>query len=85
MPRTMSSSSSPAANDRLLRVPLDRLRPHPANPNRMDPERRATLARHIEGSGRYPPLVVRPHPTEPEAYQLLDGHVRDGLPQSRDR
>ena len=77
--RTMviaNSSSSPAADERLVRVPLDRLHAHPANPNLMNEERLETLARNIEREGRYPPLVARPHPERPDEWQLLDGHQR---------
>jgi ParB-like chromosome segregation protein Spo0J len=74
--RTGNSSSSPAAEERLIRVPLALLHAHPTNANLMPGERRAKLARHIEREGRYPPLVVRPHPALSDAYQLLDGHQR---------
>ena len=39
MPRTPISSSSPARAERLVRVPLDRLHPHPLNANVLAPER----------------------------------------------
>ena len=58
------------------RVPLDHVHAHPANPNVMSPERLAQLQARIEASGRYPPLVVRPHPDLVDEYQLLDGHQR---------
>ena len=73
---TMSSSSSPAAEERLVRVPLDELHPHPANPTLMPEERLETLARNVEREGRYPPLVARPHPELPGEWQLIDGHQR---------
>lgn len=57
-------------------VPLDRLRDHPMNANAMPRAMLATLKRHIAASGRYPPLIVRPMPGEPGAYQLIDGHHR---------
>ncbi|TET98124.1 MAG: hypothetical protein E3J29_03910, partial [Dehalococcoidia bacterium] len=56
---------------RLWRLPLGRLRPHPANPNRMDEERLAKLVENISQEGEYPPLVVRPHPVEEGAFQVL--------------
>jgi len=75
-----SSSPPPDAGsrrtDRLARVPLNRLRPHPANANVMDEERLEKLAANIGREGDYHPLVVRPHPEEPGCYQLLDGHQR---------
>lgn len=81
MPTTPNSSSSPAAErDRLLRLPLDRLRPHPRNANRMDGARRAKLAANIRSQdGAYPPLIVRPRPDEPDCYQILDGHQRHAV------
>lgn len=82
MPRTKSSSSSPPGSGgsrsagRLERIGLDRLLPHPANVNVMDEERLEKLAENIRREADYPPLVVRPHPDEDGAYQLLDGHQR---------
>lgn len=76
MNEIVSTSSSPVAEERLQRITLDRLHPHPANANVMSAEGRAALARHISRSGRYPPLVVRPHPELEGAFQLLDGHQR---------
>ena len=73
---TVNAPSSAATDDRVLRVPLDQLHPHPANPNLMSDERLETLARNIEREGRYPPLVARPHPELPGEWQLLDGHQR---------
>jgi ParB-like chromosome segregation protein Spo0J len=59
-----------------VRVPLDHLRPHPSNPNRMDEERLTKLAENIRRQDDYPPLVVRPDPDEAGCLQLLDGHQR---------
>lgn len=59
-----------------MRVALGRLHAHPANSNRMSEERLAKLERNVEREGRYPPLIVRPHPELPGQYQLLDGHQR---------
>ena len=57
-------------------VPLDELLPHPLNSNTMSPDLQAKLRAHIKRTGRYPFLVVRPHPAEPGKYQVLDGHHR---------
>ena len=57
-------------------VALDDLTPHPLNANVMPEDLRAKLAAHIRRTGRYPFLVVRPHPDEPGKYQVLDGHHR---------
>jgi len=34
------------------------------------------LRRHIESTGRYEPLVVRPHPQEQDKFQVINGHHR---------
>jgi ParB-like chromosome segregation protein Spo0J len=60
-------------------IPLDDLLPHPLNSNVMPPEYREKLLTHIRRTGRYPFLVVRPHPTEAERFQVLDGHHRIGV------
>jgi hypothetical protein len=63
-------------NAEITRIRLDRLRDHPMNANAMPKAMLAKLKRHIAKSGRYPPLIVRPMPGEPGAYQLIDGHHR---------
>ena len=73
MRRTKNSSSSPPE---LIRVPIERLRPHPANANVMSEERLEKLARNIAREGRYPPVIVRPHPDGSGDYQIIDGHQR---------
>ena len=57
-------------------VPLDDLRPHPLNSNVMPEDLREKLKAHVKRTGRYPFLVVRPHPEEPGKFQVLDGHHR---------
>jgi len=57
-------------------IPLDDLVPHPLNSNVMPTEFREKLLAHIKRTGRYPFLVVRPHPIEAGKYQVLDGHHR---------
>ena len=57
-------------------VPLTSLVPHPLNANVMNPELQAKLLAHIKRTGRYPHLIVRPHPDQPGTYQVLDGHHR---------
>ena len=79
MPNTANSSSllAPERAGRLQTIALTALRAHPRNANVMSEVFRAKLAANIERQGGdYPPLVVRPHPTEPDAYEVLDGHQR---------
>ncbi len=60
----------------MVEVALGDLRAHERNSNAMRGELFEKLVAHIERSGRYPPLVVRPMPGEAGAYQVLDGHHR---------
>lgn len=57
-------------------IPLDDLLPHPLNANVMSDDLREKLRAHIKRTGRYPHIIVRPHPDQPEKYQVLDGHHR---------
>jgi ParB-like chromosome segregation protein Spo0J len=71
-----SSHVGPRARIGPRMVQLDDLRPHPLNSNVMSDDLREKLKAHIRRTGRYPFLVVRPHPEEPGHYQVLDGHHR---------
>ncbi len=64
---------------------LDALEPHPENANRMPPDLLEKLKGHIERTGLYEPLIVRPTAAtgsrKPKAsasarYQILNGHHR---------
>jgi ParB-like chromosome segregation protein Spo0J len=57
-------------------VPLGDLTPHPLNSNVMPDDLREKLRAHIKRTGRYPFVVVRPHPEEPGRFEILDGHHR---------
>ena len=57
-------------------VALDDLRPHPLNTNVMPLDLQEKLRVNIQRTGRYPFLVVRPHPDDNGKYQVLDGHHR---------
>jgi hypothetical protein len=72
----------------IMHIELRNLAPHPANPNRMSKVNFARLVRHIERTGRYEPLIVRPLP-QPSAehrassienqaskFQIINGHHR---------
>lgn len=60
----------------MIEIPLDQLRPRIDNANLMPEALLAKLVRHIERTDRYPHLIVRPMPGEPDAYEILDGHHR---------
>ena len=57
-------------------VPIEDLVPHPLNSNVLAEDLREKLKTHIRRTGRYPFLVVRPHPDQPGRFQVLDGHHR---------
>ena len=49
---------------------------HPENSNLMSAETARKLRRHIERTGRYEPLTVRPHPSEEGKFQVINGNNR---------
>lgn len=57
-------------------IDVERLHPHPLNSNVMPDDLRGKLRVHIGRTGRYPHVIVRPHPDELGEYQVLDGHHR---------
>lgn len=54
-------------------IGVDQIDPHPSNSNVMPKALMDKLAREIERTGLYPPVIVRPIG---ERYQILDGHHR---------
>jgi len=75
---TQVTDSTGAGGSRIgaCMVPLADLLPNPWNANVMSEELQAKLTAHIKRTGRYPHLIVRPHPEQPGKYQVLDGHHR---------
>jgi hypothetical protein len=61
---------------KIRHIPLDKLVPHPDNPNRMSRTNFRKLLGHIERTGRYEPLVVRPCPGRAGFLQIINGHHR---------
>ena len=62
-------------------ISLDKLIPHPDNPNRMSKGNFAKLVRNIEKTGLYEPLTVRRQPGQSpkgqgEYFQIINGHHR---------
>jgi len=57
-------------------IPLDKLVEHPDNPNRMSSSTLAKLVRNIKRTGRYEPLIVRPHPKRKRRFEIINGHHR---------
>jgi hypothetical protein len=57
-------------------IAINKLLPHPANPNVMSESNFRKLVRNIERTGLYEPIVVRPHPKEKDCFQIINGHHR---------
>jgi ParB/RepB/Spo0J family partition protein len=57
-------------------IPLEKLIAHPDNPNRMSKANLVKLVRNIEQSGRYEPIIVRPHPQKKGCFQIINGEHR---------
>jgi len=61
---------------KIRQIPLEQLVPHPDSPNRMSRTNFDKLVRNIERTGRYEPLVVRPHPRRRDRFQIINGRQR---------
>ena len=61
---------------RIRIVEIEKLMPHPANPNCMAKAMFKKLLGHIERSGNYEPVIVRVHPEKASCYEILNGHHR---------
>lgn len=72
------SDKTTIASERIgtVMIRLENLFPHPFNANVMPDDFRQKLKAHIKRTGRYPFLVVRPHPEKEKKFQVLDGHHR---------
>jgi len=57
-------------------IALEKLVPHPDNPNQQSRVNFAKLVRNIERTGRYEPLIVRPCPDKADRFQIINGHHR---------
>jgi len=57
-------------------IALEKLVPHPDNPNRQSRANFTKLVRNIKHSGLYEPLVVRPCPDKADCFQIINGHHR---------
>jgi hypothetical protein len=63
-------------NTKIRRIALNKLEAHPDNPNRMSRATLDKLVRNIERTGRYEPVIVRPHPELHGCFQIINGHHR---------
>ena len=60
----------------IVQVPVGLLVPCPWNVNRMTAEIEHKLTEYIRREGLVEPMVVRPHPTEKDRYEILGGFHR---------
>ena len=63
-------------NANMVSIELTRLKANIENPNRMTKKNFDKLVEHIKDSGNYEPIVVREHPREEGAYEIINGHHR---------
>ena len=61
---------------RIESICISKLIAHPANPNRMSGSAFSRLAAHIERTGNYEPVIVRPHQQRAGCYEIINGHHR---------
>ena len=59
--------------NRVSKVPIEKLVDHPDNPNHMSKSNFSRLVRNIERTGRYEPLIVRP---KGDVYEIINGRHR---------
>jgi ParB/RepB/Spo0J family partition protein len=60
----------------IVRIPLEKLLPHPENPNRMSRQAFEKLKKNIKVGGNYEPLIVRRHPEIEKHFEIINGHHR---------
>ncbi len=72
----MTSRKGQIMDPPLHEIALENLVPHPENSNHMSAETLRKLRRHIERTGRYEPLTVRPHSHGQGKFEVLNGHNR---------
>jgi ParB/RepB/Spo0J family partition protein len=60
----------------VVQIDVDRLLPNPWNVNRMPAGLQAKLAAYLKREGFVEPLVVRPHPEQQGAYEIIGGEHR---------
>lgn len=62
--------------DRGVVIPKSKLRTNPWNPNHMKDRQQEAVKESIAAYGQVMGLLVRPHPSEPGAFQIIDGEHR---------
>jgi ParB/RepB/Spo0J family partition protein len=57
-------------------IALEKLVAHPDNPNQQSGTTFGKLVRNIKRTGRYEPIMVRPHPQRGNCFQIINGEHR---------
>ena len=58
-------------------LPIEQITPNPDQPRRtFEPDALAELSASVKNRGVLQPLIVRPHPSEPDLYQIVAGERR---------
>ncbi len=60
----------------IVEIPVDRLHENPWNPNRVAPAMMEKLRKNIGERGLLQALVVRPHPSADDCYEIINGAHR---------
>lgn len=68
--------TKPSSIERSVAISRSKLHPNPWNPNKTKPRQQAAIAESLAAYGQVLELVVRPHPTLPGEYQIIDGEHR---------
>lgn len=61
---------------RAIALSKDQIDPNPWNPNKMTERQNEALQESLSIYGQLAEIIVRPHPVEPEKYQIIDGEHR---------
>ena len=73
----VESEAAPAGRSDTRQIPVEQIEPNPHQPRRnFSEEALADLAASIREKGIVQPLVLRPHPDRPDAYQIVAGERR---------
>ncbi len=60
----------------IVKIKIDKIRPHPDNPNKMSKVVFDKLVNNIEKTKLYEPIIVRKNAKRKGTYQLINGHHR---------
>ena len=65
-----------AVTSEIVKIKIDKIRPHPDNPNKMSKIVFDKLVKNIKTTKLYEPIIVRKNPKRKGFYQLINGYHR---------